>query len=66
MYENEGIKREALSDIIKDLKVISKACDPLGTGTNCDNCTNQKICDIIFKISTPKGILADLKKKGII
>ena len=64
MPDLQGIRREALNDIIKDLKVMKKVCytDKFGGILDCENCKNQKICSAIFGAATPKFILNELKE----
>ena len=60
----EIIRRDALNDIIKDIKLMKKACysDNFGGILDCENCKNQKICNAIFGAATPKFILNELKE----
>lgn len=64
MPDLQAIRREALNDIIKDLKVMKTVCYPDNFGgiLDCENCKNQKICNAIFGAATPKFILNEVKE----
>lgn len=64
MPDLQDIRREALNEIIKNIKVMTKACYPNNFRgiLDCENCKNQKICNAIFGAATPKFILNELKE----
>lgn len=64
MADLQGIRKEALKDLINDLKVMNKVCysDNFGGLLDCENCESRKICNAIFGASTPKFILNILKE----
>ena len=64
MPDLQGIRREALKDIVKDLKVMKQVCYPYEeTGIDCKNCESYALCDNIFGGATPKMILEVLDKQ---
>ena len=64
MPDLQAIRKEALNDIIKDIKVMKKVCYPdnFGSILDCENCKSKKICNAIFGAATPKFILNELKE----
>ena len=64
MPDLQGIRRETLKDVIKDLKVMKQVCYPdnFGCILDCENCESKEICNAIFGAATPKFILNELKE----
>ena len=63
MPDVQGIRRETLKDVIKDLKVMRQVCySHEETGVDCKNCENYELCSIIFGSATPILILDKLKE----
>ena len=64
MPDLQGIRRETLKDVIKDLKVMKQVCYPTDNyeAVDCKNCESYELCNIIFGVTTPKMILNKLKE----
>lgn len=64
MPDLQGIRREALKDIINDLKVMKVVCYPADDNENvdCSHCESYKLCNSILGATTPKMILDRLKE----
>ena len=63
MSDLQGIRREALKDIINDLKVMEQVCYPDDDEwIDCRHCENYELCSTIFATTTPKQILDKLKE----
>lgn len=68
MPDLQGIRREALTDVINDIKVMEQVCysGKKYENVDCEDCTSYGICHVVFDAKTPKLILGKLKEEGII
>ena len=65
--DKEAIKKEALNDILKDIKVLMKVCynpeqtqeeiEPYAYWTTCSKCESYFLCYKLFGIKKPHDLL---------
>lgn len=67
--DKEAIKKEALNDILKDIKVLMKVCynseqtneeiEQYGYQACCSTCESYPLCTKLFGLKMPHNLLKD-------